>query len=105
MNATEITIQNFLTENLNRFSPIKLKVIQVTNASNACNDSNEELYLALVEPEDSNDLYTNHEPCINTRKLSEAIQELDIANEDGVLTIENYIGLNASMLIPITILA
>ena len=99
------TILNFLNENLNTYSPIKLKVLSVTEQSNICHDpNNEKLFFALIEPEDTNLAYTDYEPLINTRRLSNHMQELDIANEDGVLTIESYIGLNSTILLPITIL-
>lgn len=105
LNATRITILNYLKKNINQFSGIKLKVITVIDQTNICDDpGNEELYLAQIAPEDDNINIYDHEPLINTRKLSDYMQELDIANEDGVLYVESPICLNTSVLLPITIL-
>lgn len=104
LNNSQILL-NYLQENLNRFSPIKLNVIKVTEQTSmlATDPGNEQIYFAEIAPANGEN-YTDYEPLINTRKLNDDIQELDIAQEDSVLTIEQYIGLNSSVLLPITTL-
>ena len=100
-------IRLFLEENLNKFTSIKLEVISVTSVTSLlCNDpGNEMLYMVHLAPVNEEESYTEHEPVIHIRALSNAMQELDIAKGDHCLTIENYIGMNTTLLLPITLLS
>ena len=97
----------FLKENINRFTSIRLKVISIEDlSSKLCDDpGNELLFIATLTTEDENQYYSQHEPAIDTIALSDAMQDLELANGDHCLTVENYIGLNTTILLPITLLS
>lgn len=99
-------IHKFLQDNLNADSAIPLTIRSVTCLPRELTDDygNEYCFLAKCEPTDSDTYYSEHEPVINIRKLNNALQQEDFANGDHAITIESYIGLNTSILIPITCL-
>ena len=100
-------ITNFIESNLGSFTDPNLpaKVIKVTDLTETLDDpDNEILLLFHIEIGDHDVYYSDHEPCINIRRFNNSLQSQDFANGDYAITIEPYIGLNASILLPITCL-
>lgn len=98
-------LKEWLILNLPTYSAIPLRIIAITDQSEATDDpGNELLLLALIMPEDEDETYTEHEPIINIRGLNNAFNSSDFADGDHAITIEPYIGLNSTILLPITFL-
>ena len=102
-------IKEFLNENLNQYSPeetdLGIQYIQELS-EDLTNDYGNEYVIMVHINIGTNDgtYYMDHEPLINIHGLNNLLQSQDWANGDYAITIENYIGLNTTVLLPITIL-
>jgi len=105
MKTLQKSLLKFLQLHLNTYSTIPLTILGIHQAHRLTDDpGNEFLFFISLQPTDPNTYYSEHEPCINIRKLNNHLSLTGFSNGDYAVTAENYIGLNTIILLPITFL-